>query len=108
MYTTMKDKSVFMEKAIIPSQEELEERLKSTYDLWKSLKGYVMEKYPSGEAEWNYPGKNYGWNYCIKDKKRTMIYFLPRDRHFRVAFFLVRKLPMPYCKVMSQPPLSRN
>ncbi len=87
----MEDKSVFMEKSIIPSQEELEERLKSTYDLWKSLKDYVMGKYPMGEAQWTYPGQNYGWSYRINDKKRAILYFLPRNRYFRVAFVFGQK-----------------
>lgn len=46
----------------------------------------VFEKYPKGLAEWNYPGKKYGWSYRIKDRKRAIIYFLPRQDFFKVAF----------------------
>ena len=46
----------------------------------------VLAKYPQGLAEWNFPGKNYGWNFRIKDKRRAIIYFLPRDGFFKVAF----------------------
>ena len=49
------------------------------------------EKYPDGLAEWNYPGKKYGWSYRIKDKKRAIIYFLPRDKYFKVAFVFGQK-----------------
>jgi hypothetical protein len=50
-----------------------------------------LEKYPTGLAEWNYPGKKYGWSYRIKDKKRAIIYFLPRDKYFKVAFVFGQK-----------------
>ena len=50
-----------------------------------------MKKYPQGFSEWNYPGKKYGWSYRIKDKKRAIIYFLPRDHSFKVAFLFGQK-----------------
>ena len=37
-------------------------------------------------ADWNYPGKNYGWSYRIKDKKRAIIYLLPRAGYFKATF----------------------
>lgn len=48
-------------------------------------------KYPNGLEEWNYPGKKYGWSYRIKDKKRAIIYFLPRENYFKVAFVFGQK-----------------
>jgi hypothetical protein len=46
----------------------------------------VLQKYPNGLSEWNYPGKKYGWSYRIKDKRRAIIYFLPRDKFFMLGF----------------------
>jgi hypothetical protein len=46
----------------------------------------VLSKYPYGISEWNYPGKKYGWSFRIKDEKRAIIYLLPRDGYFKVAF----------------------
>lgn len=87
----MEDISIFMDKAIKPTDKDLIENLDSTYELWKQIHEFVLEKYPNGLAEWNCPGKKYGWSYRIKDKKRAIIYFLPRDKYFKVAFVFGQK-----------------
>jgi hypothetical protein len=46
----------------------------------------VYEKYPEGIEEWNFPGKKYGWSFRIKDKRRAIVYLLPRDGEFLAAF----------------------
>jgi len=50
-----------------------------------------LSKYPTGLAEWNFPGKKYGWSYRIKYKRRAIIYLLPRDKYFKVAFVFGQK-----------------
>lgn len=35
--------------------------------------------------------EKYGWSYRIKDKRRAIIYFLPRDKFFKVAFVFGQK-----------------
>lgn len=87
----MDDISVFMDKAVIPTDKDLDEKLDSSYKLWIQIKSMVMEMYPAGLAEWNFPGKKYGWSYRIKDKRRAIIYFLPRDKYFKVAFVFGQK-----------------
>jgi len=82
----MEDSSVFPDKAMIPTDNDLVEKLDSKYELWKQIHDLVLSKYPNGLAEWNYPGKKYGWSFRIKDKKRAIIYLLPRDQYFKVAF----------------------
>ena len=51
----------------------------------------VLSKYPGGTEEWNYPGKKYGWSFRIKDKRRAIIYLLPREEYFKVAFVFGEK-----------------
>ena len=51
----------------------------------------VYEQYPRATEEWNFPGKKYGWSFRIKDKKRAIIYLLPRDGFFMVAFVFGQK-----------------
>ena len=80
------DISVFTDKAKVPVNEDLISPLGKTYNLWMTLRDYVYEKYPDGKEDWNYPGKNYGWSFRIKDKKRAIMYFLPREKYFKVAF----------------------
>lgn len=85
------DMSVFPDKEIRPDDKELAIHLASTYSIWLRLCDFVMEQYPEGKGEWTYPGKKYGWNFRIKDKKRAIIYFLPRDNYFKVAFVFGQK-----------------
>ena len=87
----MDDLSIFQDKAIVPMDKDLAGKLGLTFDLWIQLKDFVFEKYPKAIAEWYYPGIKYGWNFRIKDKKRAIIYFLPRDNYFKVAFVFGQK-----------------
>ncbi|MBT3303274.1 MAG: DUF3788 domain-containing protein [Bacteroidetes bacterium] len=87
----MDDISIFQDKAIEPIKEDLAKKLNTTDSLWAHLHDFVLEKYPNGLTGWNYPGKKYGWSYRIKDKKRAIIYFLPRDGYFKVAFVFGEK-----------------
>ncbi len=82
----MDDTSIFDDKAAIPDDTDLSEKLGPAFALWVQLREYVMSRYPKGIAEWNYPGRKYGWSFRIKDRKRAIIYFLPREEYFKVAF----------------------
>ena len=82
----MSDISIFPDKAVEPTDKDVQEKLGSKYLLWKRICDLVLEKYPDGFSEWNFPGKKYGWSFRIKDRRRAIIYFLPRDQHFMVAF----------------------
>lgn len=82
----MEDISVFTDKSVIPSEGDLKESISDTFELWNLIKDYVHFKYPNSIDEWNFPGAKYGWSYRMKDKKRAIIYFLPRENYFKVAF----------------------
>ena len=85
------DTIVFAEKTKIPGNEDLASVLGETVALWETIRQFVLEKYPAGMEEWNYPGVKYGWNFRIKDKKRAIVYFIPRKGHFQVAFVFGNK-----------------
>ena len=87
----MDDTSIFLDKEIMPTKEDLIDRLGTTYKLWVELYDFVFSKYLGGQAEWNFPGKKYGWSFRIKDKKRAIIYLLPREQYFNVAFVFGQK-----------------
>lgn len=82
----MTDISIFQDKAVKPGDTDLVDKLGSVYEIWSQIYDFVLEKYPNGLAEWNFPGKKYGWSFRIKDKKRAIIYLLPRENFFKVAF----------------------
>ena len=83
--------SIFTDKSIEPGENDLRETLGDLYHLWDEIKNFVLGLYPSAVMEWNYPGKKYGWSYRLKDKKRAIIYLLPRDKYFKVAFVFGQK-----------------
>ena len=80
------DISIFTDKARHPVNKDLVSALQETYSIWESLRDYILEQYPGAVEEWNYAGKNYGWSFRIKDKRRAIAYFLPREGYFKVAF----------------------
>lgn len=85
------DISFFQDKMTEPSGDNLKEAVAGTYPLWKELHEFVIQQYPKGIEEWKYPGKKYGWSFRIKDKKRNIIYFLPRDKYFKIALVFGEK-----------------
>lgn len=87
----MADISIFPDKEVTPTTEVLKEHLGNSYVWWQTLCQLVFQLYPDGKEEWNYPGRKYGWSYRIKDKKRAIIYFLPREGYFKVAFVFGQK-----------------
>jgi hypothetical protein len=85
------DQSIFLNKAIIPDDKDLKNELGETYAYWKEIMDFVVLKYPKAAKEWSYPGSKYGWSFRLKDKKRVIIYLLPRERYFKVALVFGQK-----------------
>ena len=83
--------SVFTDKKIIPADASLMEALGETYHLWEDIRQYVHVKYPGAIDQWSHSGEKYGWNFRIKDKKRAIIYLLPREGYFKTAFVFGEK-----------------
>lgn len=77
--------SIFTDKTKIPDEKMLSDALGEMYNFWIDIREYVFKIYPKGIEEWNHPGQKYGWSFRIKDKKRAIIYLLPRDKYFLVA-----------------------
>lgn len=85
------DTSIFSNKELIPGDQDLSEKLEKTCDLWNSIRDYVQEKAPDSVEEWKYSGKKFGWSFRINDKKRVLIYLLPREAYFKAAFVFGQK-----------------
>jgi hypothetical protein len=85
------DQSIFINKAIIPDDTDLQVELGETYGLWKEIMDFVILKYPKAATEWSYPGSKYGWSFRLKDKKRVIVYLLPREGYFKAAFVFGQK-----------------
>jgi Protein of unknown function (DUF3788) len=89
---------IFWDKTKKPDQKGLMNALAKSYYLWQDILKMVYFKYPNAESEWNFPGQKYGWSYRMKDKKRAILYLLPGDKEFRVAFVFGQKA---YEKIMN-------
>lgn len=83
--------SIFTDKTKTPDDLMLREALGTMYEAWMEIRDYVFQMYPDATEEWNSPGKNYGWSFRIKDKKRAIIYLLPRENYFLVALVFGEK-----------------
>jgi hypothetical protein len=85
------DTIIFTDKNKAPDDKDLKLAIGNTYKYWQILKDDVHKKYPEAKDEWNFPGVKYGWSFRIKDKKRAIIYLLPKDKYFRVAMVFGQK-----------------
>ncbi|MDR2680411.1 MAG: DUF3788 domain-containing protein [Tannerella sp.] len=83
-------KSVFTDKELAPNDEILKISLGATYKFWQTFVDYVHSVYPKSVEEWSF-SKSGGWSFKIKDSKRAIIYLLPRDGFFKVAFVFGQK-----------------
>jgi len=77
--------SIFEDKSSIPGNDDLSLVLKDTYDLWNDIKKFVYNIFPGATEEWNYSGKNYGWGFRLRDKKRVIVYLIPCSGFFKVG-----------------------
>jgi len=85
------DTSVFSNKEIVPGDQDLAIELKETFHLWNSIRDYVQKMAPDSVGEWKYSGKKFGWSFRVNDKKRVIVYLLPREAYFKVAFVFGQK-----------------
>lgn len=84
-------KSIFTDKNIKPTSESLKAALDETFEIWEDFVDFTNQSYPEASQEWNFSGEKFGWSFRIKDKKRVLIYLLPRDKFFKVAFVFGQK-----------------
>jgi hypothetical protein len=84
-------KSIFTQKSEMPTTAALQEALGETYVYWQTFAAHTQKLYPEATEGWTFTSEKFGWSYRIKDKKRVIIYLLPRDKFFKVAFVLGQK-----------------
>jgi hypothetical protein len=84
-------KSIFLNKETEPTKSELEKALKDTLEIWLTLVDFTKELYPDVKEKWHYTSEKYGWSFRMSDKKRVILYLLPRDKFFKTAFVFGQK-----------------
>ena len=83
--------SIFDDKTITPTENMVSSAIGESKPLWDKLQSHVDENYQGLTNEWKMYSKKSGWNLVLKQKKRTLLYFVPCDNHFIVAFVLGEK-----------------
>jgi hypothetical protein len=83
------DSSAFMERSDKPDEQALRQMLGPSYSWLEDLRGRIAELKKDSTEEWNYSSR--GWNARIKDKKRVIVYIMPRHNHFRASFVFGQK-----------------
>jgi hypothetical protein len=77
--------SIFDDKSLIPGNDDLSRVLADKYVVWNNIKSFVYEKYQDVSEEWNNSGKNYGWGFRLRDKKRVIVYMIPCSGFFKIG-----------------------
>ncbi len=87
-----------MDKGKKPGEAELKTALSKTFPYWKTLEEFTLKSEPAAKSDWHFSDAKFGWSYRISDKKRVVIYLLPRDGFIKAAFVFGSKV---YEKVMT-------
>ena len=83
--------SVFMDKEVMPTTKDLKKALGITYAAWQALADFTKSAYPAATEEWNFSNVKYGWSFRIRDKKRVIVYLLPRNGFFKISLVFGQK-----------------
>ena len=83
------DSSVFLEKAKKPAKTDLKIALGKNFDLWDEIVKFVFKSKTDSSEEWSF--SKFGWNCRIRDKKRVIVYLMPRDKYFMTSFVFGEK-----------------
>jgi uncharacterized protein YdeI (YjbR/CyaY-like superfamily) len=72
---------LFLDKDFQPTEIAVFEALGAKRALWEELTGFIAANYPI-PGEWNFGGKNYGWNLRYRQSGKTLVTLYPQDRYF--------------------------
>lgn len=83
--------SAFDDKSKKPRVSDLKTTLGRTFTHWDNLMTYLAEEYAPLIEKWNFAGAKWGWSLQLKQKKRTVLYMTPCEKHFLVGLVLGEK-----------------
>ncbi len=73
----------FDDKEKVPDDKALAQGLGPSKKLWDEFIGHIADACAPVTEAW---GFYKSWSLRLKQKKRTIVYFLPREGHFLCAF----------------------
>jgi hypothetical protein len=71
-----------------PGPAELAVMIGESQTSWDRLMKYLRAEYTPLSEKWHYSGQNFGWALRLMQRQRTVLYLVPRQGHFLVAFIL--------------------
>jgi uncharacterized protein YdeI (YjbR/CyaY-like superfamily) len=80
---------LFLDRDFQPTEIAVFEALGAKRPLWEELTGFIAANYPV-PGEWNFGGKNYGWNLWYRKSGTTLVTLYPQDRYFVAQIVLGR------------------
>jgi hypothetical protein len=83
--------SAFADKSKPPGPSELEKVLGRSSSLWEQLKDHLSSDYQPLTERWGFSGAKWGWSLQLKQKKRTILYMTPCNKHFLAGFAIGEK-----------------
>jgi hypothetical protein len=72
---------LFLDKDYQPTETAVFAALGARRALWEGLTQFIADNYPI-PGEWNFGGKNYGWNLWYRKSGKTLINLYPQDGYF--------------------------
>ena len=78
--------SIFDDKNLKPNDKLLAEKLGDVYRLWENVKNHISSDFGQTTEEWKYYNTQSGWLLKTLLKKRTLFFFTPCDKFFRITF----------------------
>ena len=78
---------IFSDKEHQPAMKEVFDALGPKQPLWEELTRFISENYPI-PGEWNFGGKNYGWNIWYRKSGKTLVTLYPQQEGFMAQIVL--------------------
>jgi len=76
-------RSVFLDPAAAPNNDEVARALGSSALLWSELCGWLLDAGARGEYRWG--GARYGWGFVVRRAGRPMATLTPQDGYLPVG-----------------------
>jgi hypothetical protein len=80
--------SIYSEKLVQPNDKMLSYDLAETKEYLDKISNVIHKEYGDYKPEWKFYNQKSGWILKMYTKKRNVLFVVPCEKHFRVAFTL--------------------
>lgn len=78
--------SIYMEKLVVPDDKMLTYDLAETKSYFDTIAEFIDIEYGNFTPEWKFYNQKSGWILKMFSKKRNVLFIVPCNKYFRVAF----------------------